>query len=263
MPDGQPIQPTQTAISLQKLRQEVFDYAAFRLGAQLVDVELDSEHYETALSRAIDLYRMRSSNAVEESYAFFTLQHNVQEYTLPEEITHVKQLYRRTIGHGSNDQSNSFEPFEAGWLNTYLLSSGQTGGLLSYELFTGYQDLTARMFGGYLNFTFNIVTKKLTLIRKPEGSGEIVLMQTYNLKPEVHLLSDYRIKAWLKECTYSYAKAILGEGRSKFAQIAGPQGGSNLNGSELKQEAFAEIQTHIEAITNYTTGETPLGMFFG
>lgn len=254
---------SQEAITLQKLRQEVFDYAAFRLGNKLVDVELDPEHYDAALGRAIDLYRMRSSNAVEESYAFFTLQRNVQEYTLPEEITHVKQLYRRTVGHGSNGESTEFEPFEAGYLNTYLLTAGQTGGLLSYELFTGYQDLTARMFGGYINFTFNIVTKKLTLVRKPEGSGEIVLMQTYNLKPEVHLLSDYRIKAWLKECTYSYAKAILGEGRSKFTQISGPQGGSSLNGSELKQEAFAEIEKHIEAITNYTTGEVPISFFFG
>lgn len=255
--------PPQDQITLQKLRQEVFDYAKFRLAEKLVDVELEPEHFDAALGRAIDLYRMRSSNAVEESYAFMTMQQNVQEYTLPEEITHVKQIYRRTIGSSSNSAANQFEPFEAGYLNTYLLTVGRTGGLLSYELYTGYQDLTARMFGGYINFTFNIVTHKLTLVRRPQATGEIILLQTYNLKPEVHLLSDYRIKAWMKECTYSYAKAIIGEARSKFATIAGPQGGTSLNGNELKQEAFAEIEKHIEAIQNYTTGETPLSFFFG
>ena len=35
---------------------------------------------------------------------------------------------------------------------------------------------------------------------------------------------------------------MLGEARSKFATIAGPQGGSQLNGDTLKQEAQAEME---------------------
>jgi hypothetical protein len=247
--------------TLQKLKQECFDYAALRLGKDLVDVELDPDHYEAALTRAVGLYRQRSSNAVSESYSFLCLKENVQEYYLPEEITHVKQLYRQTIGYGAG--ATEFEPFQTAFLSATMLTAGQSGGLLSYELFTGYQDLVARMFGGFLLFTFDIVTHKLTLIRKPQASGEIVLMHVYNLKPLAHLLTDYRTKTWLHECTYSYAKAILGEARSKFGQIASPQGGTSLNGEALKTEAFAEIEKHIEAINLYTTGETPISFIFG
>jgi len=35
---------------------------------------------------------------------------------------------------------------------------------------------------------------------------------------------------------------MLGEARSKFNTIAGPQGGTSLNGDALKNEALAEME---------------------
>jgi GTPase involved in cell partitioning and DNA repair len=35
---------------------------------------------------------------------------------------------------------------------------------------------------------------------------------------------------------------MLGQAREKFAQIAGPQGGSSLNGAAIKAEAQSEIE---------------------
>ena len=37
-----------------------------RLGGQMVDVELDPEHYELAIEKSIQKYRQRAENAVEE-----------------------------------------------------------------------------------------------------------------------------------------------------------------------------------------------------
>ena len=61
---------------LQTGQQEIFDYVKNNLGEGMIDVELDPKHYQTALTRAIDRYRQRSSNAVEESYAFLELKKN-------------------------------------------------------------------------------------------------------------------------------------------------------------------------------------------
>ena len=58
---------------LQTGQQEVFDYVKNNLGEGMIDVELDPKHYQIALERAINRYRQRSSNAVEESYAFLTM----------------------------------------------------------------------------------------------------------------------------------------------------------------------------------------------
>lgn len=248
---------------LDTLKQDIFDYAKLRLGGQMVDVELDPEHYEAAYKRTVEIYRARSQNSAEESYAFLSLQLDVQEYTLPQEVQQVRQIFRRTIGTSASDGGNQFEPFEAGYINTYLLTAGRTGGLLSYELYTQYQELTARMFGGYINFTFNPATKKLVIVRRPHSSGEVVLLWTFNMKPEVQLLTDYLTKSWIKEHTYSMCKHMLGQAYSKFASINGPQGGTSLNGETLKTEAQAEMDKAIEDLKNYVDGSQPLSFIIG
>ena len=58
---------------LQTGQQEIFDYVKNNLGDGMIDVELDPKHYQTALERAVNKFRQRSSNAVEESYAFLRI----------------------------------------------------------------------------------------------------------------------------------------------------------------------------------------------
>ncbi len=78
---------------LQTGQQEVFEYVKSNLGEGMIDVELDPKHYQIALERAINRYRQRSSNAVEESYAFLTLKENQNSYILPDEIINVRKLF--------------------------------------------------------------------------------------------------------------------------------------------------------------------------
>jgi len=251
------------ANDLDILKQDIFDYAKLRLGGQMVDVELDPEHYEAAYKRTIEIYRARAQNSQEESYAFLTLAADTQEYILPKEVQQVRQIFRRTIGTSSNDGGNQFEPFEAGYINTYLLTAGRTGGMLSYELYTQYQELTARMFGGFINYTFNPATKKLVIVRRPHGTGEIVLLWTFNMKPEVQLLTDVLTLNWIKEHTYSLCKHMLGQAYSKFASINGPQGGTSLNGESIKTEAQAEMDRAMEDLKLYVDGSQPMGFIIG
>jgi hypothetical protein len=46
---------------LQTGQQEIFDYVKNSLGDGMIDVELDPKHYQTALERAINKFRQRSS----------------------------------------------------------------------------------------------------------------------------------------------------------------------------------------------------------
>ena len=106
------------------------------------------------------------------------------------------------------------------------------------------------MFGGYLNYTFNKTTKKLTLIRKIPFAGsnahedqmEDCLLHIYNYKPDSMLFNDYQAYPWIQDYAYVFAKSILGEAREKFASLAGPQGGTQLNGASLKAEAATQMQ---------------------
>jgi hypothetical protein len=229
----------------------------------MVDVELDPQHYDAGFNKATAAYRQRSSNSVEESYGFLELIKDTQEYTLPNQVTEVRQVFRRTIGSSDGDGANSFEPFEAGYVNVYLMQAGRVGGLATYELFTQYQELTARMFGGFINFTYNPVSKKLTIVRKVNATGESVLLWLYNHKPDVTLLKDHRTQPWIYDYTKAQCKYMLGEARSKFATIVGPQGGTAMNGDSLKQEAMAEIEKLEQDLQNYVEGSLPLSFVIG
>ena len=247
-------------------KQQVFDYVNAFLGGGMVDVELDPIHYETGLQKALTKYRQRSENSVEESYVTIKLNQDQNVYELPQEIIEVRKIYRRSVGSrlgGSADGGSLFEPFNLAYTNTYLLAGSGIGGLATYDFYSQYVELSAKMFGGYLNYTFNPVTKKLQLIRRPRGSGENVLLWTYNLKPEITLLQDYQISQWIRDFMVGSAKLIIGEAREKFASIAGPQGGTTLNGSAMKAEGQQIMDVKIEELKNYIDGSQPLTFVIG
>jgi hypothetical protein len=236
-------------------KQQVFDFCKAMLGDGMVDVELDPIHYETALNRALAVFRQRSDNAVEESYVFLNLLVDTNEYILPAEIQQVRQIFRRSIGSrtGGGSGGTVFEPFNLAYTNTYLLSSTNMGGLLTYELFAQYQELVGKMFGSFINFTFNSQSKKLRIEQRPR-TEESVMLLCYNVRPDFALISDTYSGQWIKDYTLANCKMMLGQAREKFAQIAGPQGGSSLNGAALKTEAQTEMDKLMEDLkTGVTT----------
>ena len=224
-------------------KQEVYKYVELSLGGGMVDVELDPEHYESALNTALTKFRQRSENSVEESYIFLPTVIDQNDYTLPSEVMEVRKIFRRSIGSrtGGGDGGTLFEPFNLAYTNTYLLASSNMGGLATYNAFAGYQELVGRMFGSFIEFKWNRATKKLTMLQRPRAEEEI-LLYCYNHRPDFELLDDYMAVQWIKDYTLAKCKYILGEARSKFATIAGPQGGSTLNGDALKAEAQAEME---------------------
>lgn len=249
--------------SLATLKQDLITYVQLQLAGEIVDLELDPAHFEAAYQKTVGTYRQRAQNAYEESYSFLELVDDLEIYTLPQEVIQVRQIFRRTFGNSVGPFSSSYDPFSQASLNVYLMNFNVAGGLATYDFYSQYVELSARMFGGYLNYTFNPVTKKLQLIRRPRGTGENVLLWTYNLKPEFNLLQDYQISQWIKDFMVANCKTIIGEAREKFATIAGPQGGTQLNGAAMKSEGLAAMDKLIEDLKNYVDGSQPLTWVIG
>ena len=158
------------------------------------------------------------------------------------------------MGSGSTDTGTQFEPFEAAFQNTYLLQSGRIGGMATYEMYYQYQEISARLFGGFVNFEFNPTTNTITLLRKFTSSGEKLILWCYNLRPETRLLQDRHAGPWIQDYALALGKYTVGEARSKFSTIAGPQGGTSLNGDTLKQEAQAEMERLEQEVKTQTAG---------
>ena len=230
-------------MTLATQKQEVYDYVNTFLGGGMVDVELDPIHYQTGLSKALTRYRQRTENSVEESYMFLTTVPDQNDYVLPNEVIEVRQIFRRSIGSrtGGGDGGSLHEPFNMAYTNTYLLSGSKLGGLSTYDMFAQHQELAGRMFGTFIEFKWSSTSKKLTILQRPRAEEGLMLM-CYNYRPDGELLSDYMAVQWIKDYTLASCKYMLGEARSKFATIAGPQGGSTLNGDTLKAEAQNEME---------------------
>lgn len=249
--------------TLQTLKQDLIEYIKLQLADRIIDIELDPAHYEAAYRATIATYRQRAQNAYEESYTFLQLVNNVNVYQMPEEVMSVRQIFRRTFGDSTGPFASNFDPFSQASLNVYLMNFNVAGGLATYDFYSQYVELAGRMFGAYMNYTFNPVTRKLQLIRDPKGTGEQVLMWTYNYKPEVNLLSDVMIRQWIRNYMYGNCMWIIGQAREKYPTIAGPQGGSSLNGTQMKAEGKEIMAQGIEDLKNYVDGSQPITFVIG
>lgn len=214
------------------------------LGDQMMDLDLDPEHYDVAFDYALGRYRQRSGNSMEESFIFLDVQPDVSRYKLSGEVQEVIDVYRRTI---SNASGATIDPFSLAFTNNiYLMQNpagmggSGAGTLATYDLAMGYQNLVGRMFGRDVLYVWDASTKMINFERRFNAVEQIAL-HVYNMRPISVLLNDPYALPWLREYTVAMCKQMLGEARSKFSTVAGPQGGFSLNGAELKTEARAEM----------------------
>lgn len=243
-------------------REELVRQLQLRLGDEMVDVELDREHYDTAIDLALGKYRQLSSGSVEESIIFIRTQPDVQEYTLPNEVIEVRRLYRRGVGTNSGSGTN-FDPFDVAFNNMYLLNAGQIGGLATFDAFSQYKETIGRIFGSEYDFFWNHNTHTLKILRNVRIDEEVGV-GVYNYVPEHMLLTDVYASQWLSAWALAQSKFMLGEARSKYpGGLPGAGGAITLNGVDLKNEAQQEMEALKMSLHNLEEGNAPLGFVIG
>lgn len=248
----------------QEIKQEVYDYCRTMLGDGMIDVELDPKHYEVALDRTLTRFRQRSANSVEESYVFLELKKDQNDYVLPKEIINVQSCFRRTLGSRTGGGTGSnFEPFNLAYTNTYLLNSTMLGGISTYFLFASYQEMVGKIFGSYIEFQWIPTSHTLRILQRPFTEGEVLMLRCQNYRPDHVIIEDLYAKQWVRDYTLASCKIMLGEARSKFQSIAGPQGGGSLNGSDLKSAGKEELEKLDKELETYIPGGTGYTFIIG
>ena len=245
-----------------KSREELIRELGIRLADGIVDVELDREHYDIAIDKALQKYRQLSSGSVEESIIFIQTVEGITEYTLPSEVMEVRRLYRRGVGTNSGGGTN-FDPFDVAFNNMYMLQAGQMGGLAVFDAFAQYKETIGRIFGSEYNFLWNRNTKQLKILRNVKHEEEVAV-GVYNFIPESILLVDVYAGNWLASYSLAQSKLMLGEARSKYTSgLPGAGGAIQLNGETLKSEAQLELDKAMESLHNFEEGNQPLGFVIG
>jgi len=185
---------------------------------------------------------------------------------LPPEVQEVQSVYRRVNGSSGG---TTIDPFSLSFSqNIYLVANpsqlGTTGSgmLATYDFAMQYQSLIGRMFGRDVQFTWDTSSKRITFHRK-FSAVEQVGLHCFNARPEEVLLNDVYAKPWLRSMAIANAKMLLGQARSKFSSLAGPQGGITLNGEALKNEAQVEMDKLEEELKNLIDSSAGYGFVIG
>lgn len=232
------------------------------LGSQMVEVELDVEHLNLAITLGIQKLRQQSDGSMLEKDIFLHITRDITEYTLPEEVQEVRRLYRRGVGAYTNGGIN-FDPVDAAFYNIYLLQPNRAGGLATWDFYNQFLETTERVFASQLNFTWDVNSHKLTIIRRPTADEEVVV-RVYARKSEDDIINDPYTGPWLRSYASAKAKYMLGEARDKFPSgFPGPNGNVQLNGATLKQEAQAEIDKLEKELLNLVTSGDGYGLVIG
>jgi len=243
-------------------KDRLIEQIRLALGDQMVDIELDIEHYNNAILFATQKLRQRADGALVEKDIFLNIQRDITEYTLPEEVQQVRRLYRQGVGAYTNGGIN-FDPVDAAFYNIYLLQPNRSGGLATWDFYNEFLKTTERVFASQYNFVWNVNEHKLTIIRRPTAD-EQVIVRVFARKSEDDLIVDPYTGPWFREYAIAWSKYFLGEAREKFpAGLPGPTGNVTLNGSQLKQEARQDIDRLEKDLINLVTSDDGYSFIIG
>lgn len=244
-------------------RQKVINQILVLMGNNLIDIDYQPEDLETCMDIALDRYRQRAANSMQEIVFFLPLEMDKQTYTLPKEVVEVNEILRRGLGVNAGiNNSGQYDPFTLAYTNVYLLMPTGQGDLLTYELYHQWLETAGRLFGAKYDFIWDGRTKKLTIMRWQQAPEEC-LIKAYVRVPEDQLLEDTYSGPWIRSYAMAHFKMLLGQAYEKFQSIPGPGGGTSLNGSQLKAEGAADIEKLDREILTFTDGSKPLGFIIG
>ena len=232
------------------------------LGSNMVDVELDKIDVNLAIDVGIQKLRQQSDGSTLEKDIFLHITRDISEYTLPDEVQEVRRLYRRGVGAYTNGGVD-FNPTDAAFYNVFLLQPNRTGGLATWDMYSSFLKTTEILFASQYNFTWDVNSHKLTIIRRPTADEE-VSVRVYVRKSEDELITDPYTGPWLRSFSLATAKYMLGEARDKFPSgFPGPNGAVMFNGATMKQEAQVEIEKLELQLYNLVTSSSGYGFVIG
>lgn len=247
-------------------RESLKSWILTTLGGEIVDIPLDNVTLNNCVATAFAKYRQLSSASTEEGFEFFFLKESQSDYILNDNIIEVRKILRRRMGTGSaGDGTNmgmQYDPFDIAFTNMFLLQSGGMGGLASFNFYNQYLNTAGKMFGTDINFLWNPATKRLQIARNPSGDEEVMLW-VHRYVPDEQMLNNVYTKMWIYEYALAYAKLALGNAYEQYANLAGPQGGVQLNGAALKTEAKESIEKLELQLKTYGDGQTPTWFCIG
>lgn len=255
-------------------RQQLVDYCLRRLGAPVVEINVDGSQIEDRLDDAMQLFSEFHFDGVEKVYL---------KYQLKQEDIDNGYIVMKAENTGFDDSDRNVTATEAGVTETvaledlitsvirvfqlrntsigmfdiryqYALNELYTFGsfdLQNYAMIQQYLNLISDILTPEKQIEFSRVTNKITFpmtLRQEFHAGDYIIIECYRvLDPRIY--PEIYNDRLLKKYTTALIKRQWGENLSKFEGITMP-GGVTFNGKRMIDEAQAELDKIEEQIIN-------------
>jgi hypothetical protein len=255
-------------------RQKLVDYCLRRLGAPVIEINVDGSQIEDRLDDALQLFSEFHFDGVERVFLKYQLTNEDIEngyITMKSSNTGFKNEDRNLVATEAGvTQTVPMEDLIASVVRVFQLTNSSVGmfdiryqyalnemysfgsfDLQNYAMMQQYLGLLADILTPEKEIEFSRVTNRITFpmtISKQFSSGDYIIIECFRvLDPRVYPeIYDDRL---LKKYMTALVKRQWGENLSKFEGITLP-GGVTFNGSRLIQEAQDEINKIEEQIIN-------------
>ena len=261
-------------------KETLIEYCFKRLGAPVIEINVDYSQAEDRLDDALDLFSERHFDGVEK--AFFkhqvTLADKAQEYISTDDIGPISGVtgdgpsgtditsITKIFQFGQFSNSGMFDIRYQLALSDYFginrgLQAHVSQGLASYDSTKRYINMIEDFFQPEKSIRFSKVTNKLYIDMKwgEIKTGDFLVIEAYAaINPDYY--SEIYNDRILKEYTTALIKRQWGSNLSKFDGVPMP-GGVVLRGGQI----LAEAQREIEMIEQkfYSQYEFPVGFITG
>jgi hypothetical protein len=246
-------------------RDTLVDHAKRRLGAPVIEINVDPEQVEDRLDDTLQLYREFHGDATLHSYRMYQvtqLDLDNKYITLPDDILYLIRLFS-VGGGGLIGSSNMFSmQYQMAMSDWYGMRNGMAN--LSYWAQTkAYMETLNMILNGSPQITFNRNMNRLYVWGDIDGVdvkvGEYIMLEVYSVIDEEQHPNVYN-DMFVKDMFTAQLKFQWGSNLAKFANMTLP-GGISIDGNMYKQEAQDEIQMLRERMRSEQ--ELPVGFLVG
>lgn len=229
-------------------RIELIDYCLRRLGAPVLEINVDPDQVEDRIDEALQFYQAYHSDALHHDFYIHLVDATdvANKYvTVPESfayIRHIIDLAAGASGTSSASMLSDFWQYSAGQYQTVLggiLSGGGSGGMISFSLGMQQIETLNMTLSGKQRCRFSRHMDRV-YIEDAMTAGEYIVVDGYSIiDPE--LFTDIYDDYFLKKYATALIKKQWGSNLIKFTGMQLP-GGVQFSGEFIYGEAKEEIE---------------------
>jgi hypothetical protein len=239
-------------------RQQFKEYILRRLGAPVIDINVDNEQVEDRIDDALLKFRDYHFDGMQHTYLPYQLQQtdiNNQYITLPEDFVGVTRVF------DINDSYSAMNLFNIRYqLHLNELFNISSVSVTPYVVAMRHIEFLEEVFVGKKPIRYNRNTDKLYIDmawNDDVRAGQYIIIEGYReVNPEEN--PDVWNEPWLRKYTTALVKLQWGENLKKFEGMNLP-GGITFNGQKIWDEANEEInKLEDEVIMDYSLPVTDM-----